>query len=408
MNFPGRYLLIIPLTVTLVVAWFISTTLSTAPRLAEETLKGSGVTMAMAIERLLELDPRPTTLSRYTPRDLAYASVTDDQGTILFHSNPVLVGTIDTPTGNGSPHPEWSRVRLGTGEWIYRLSLPVNPGGKSLHLTLGLHTYRADEVIRSARGGVTIISVATLLLWGITIAIMILMNRLLRQREELDKQREHARLGQMAAVMAHEIRNPLAGIKGFAQLIAFEESSPRIRKHADKIVQQSVRLEHLVDDLLSYARIDDAPAEMVDLSPILDESVALMESEARAQGITIFLETTPTPPVAASRDRVMQILLNLMKNALQAMPEGGNLTIGLREKRGNVFLTVSDTGCGIPPHLREKIFEPFWTSKTHGTGLGLPVCRAIMERLGGSITLESKEGLGTTVTLRFPMKRSRS
>jgi len=340
----GRYLLIIPLVVTIAVIWFVRATLSTAPRLADETLKGSGLTMALAIERLLELERRPTVLATYAPRDLAYASVTDETGIIRFHSNPSLTGKVD-PEFHGIPlRQEWSRVRLGTGEEIQRLSLPIHPGGERLLLTIGLHTYRADEVIRQTREWVTILALSTLLIWGITAVVMVLLQRLIRQREELERQKEHALIGRMAAVMAHEIRNPLAGIKGFAQLMAYEEKIEKIRHHADRIVRQSTRLEQLVTDLLSFSRIDDPTVEPVDLPPLVDEAVALIAEEAKRCGVSLVPSIHPVPPVVAHPDRIMQLLLNLLKNALQAMPEGGTLTIGLREEKGGVTLTVTDTG----------------------------------------------------------------
>lgn len=390
----------------MLVVWFAWTAFRAAPPLAVETLRGAGLSIAAAIEQLAVADPSFRTLARYTTRDIAYFALVDRQGIIHFHTNPGLIGrTSETPD---IPIPasgiSEQRELLGTGEEVYLLRTVIHADHNEYLLVLALHTYRADQVIHRAQIGVTVVSALTAALWGLTLLAVFMFRRDEKRQQQMQRQEELARLGEMGAVMAHEIRNPLAGIKGFAQLIEATDDLETARRHAGKVVSQSLRMETLVDDLLNYARNDIGERNPVNLVEIVQECVTLERSEAAGNNIVFEVDLIDQALVTGNADRLTQLLLNLMKNALQAMPEGGVLRISLQKKSKFIQLHVCDNGTGIPHEHLEDIFNPFWTSKTTGTGLGLALCKKIAEEHGGTIAVSSLIGTGTEFIVTLPSR----
>ena len=222
----------------------------------------------------------------------------------------------------------------------------------------------------------------------------------MQRREEL------ARLGELGAVMAHEIRNPLAGIKGFAQLIECAGGMEQARLYADRIVSQSLRMEVLVDDLLAFAREDRGEPLPVDLAMLVQDCVTMIRMEADPERVEVVHIPQAEITVTLVSDRIIQLLLNLLKNGLQAMPDGGLLRIELENDKKQAIIRISDTGVGIPPENIPHIFEPFWTSKARGTGLGLALCEKVAREHGGNLTVTSVAGSGTTFTLTLSLEVS--
>lgn len=393
---------------TLLVAWFAWSTLQATPPLATATLRSVGFSTATAIEQLIVADNSLQSLEHYSTPDIAYFALIDNQGTIRFHTNPGLIGQSaaanerDKATGSGLSE---TRERLGTGEEVYLLRTALQPNGNDFVLVLALHTYQADMVVRRAETGVSIVTALTVALWGLTTGVFLLLRRDERRRRAAQRREELALLGEMSAIMAHEIRTPLAGIKGFAQLAQKTGDLGQAQQHAGRIVTQSLRLERLVDDLLSFARSERDERQSVDLAALVAECAALLREEAANQGVTI--EACPPRPVHAPImvDRIVQLLLNLMKNALQAMPDGGMLKIALEQNGKSAIIRVTDTGAGIAPENLEMVFAPFWTNRANGTGLGLALCRKVAEEHGGCLTLASQPGHGSIFTLTLPLHR---
>lgn len=402
---PTRLFFILPLCFTLLVAWFGWSALHATRPLAAENLRGAGLASAVAIEQLAGADRSFRSLARYSTPDIAYFALIDRQGSVRFHTNPALIGQT-IPEWNKKIFPAGlseGRERLGTGEEVYLLRTTIRPEHDEYLLVLALHTYRADRVLRRAQTGVTVISILTAALWGLTIALYFLLRRGERHHHEMRHRQELARLGEMGAVMAHEIRNPLAGIKGFAQLLQKSDNLEQNRHYGEIIVAQSLRMETLVADLLSLVREDHDERQTLDLSLLINDCVTLLQLEAAKQQVTITAEEVPPVKITGFGDRIMQMALNLMKNAIQSMPEGGCLHIGLRRDKRWAYLTISDNGSGIAPEDLAHIFEPFWTSKATGTGLGLALCQKIVEVHGGSVTIESSVGLGTKFVVSLPL-----
>lgn len=397
-------ILAVPVCFTLLVSWFALSAHRAAPHIATENLRGAGLSIAAAVEQLAVTDGTFRSLEKFTAPDLAYFALVDDHGVIRFHTSPQLFGSRWSGGGGGvaaSGVEEW-RERLGTGEIAYLLRTRVHAGGAVYRLVLALHTYRADQVIRRARAGVTVVTALTAAIWLLTVLLLFMVRRDERQRREMARRHELARLGEMGAVLAHEIRNPLAGIKGFAQLVLTARDLEQARRHADKIVTQSLRMEALVNDLLAYARDGQETRRSADLCDVLCECAALVQQEASAQGVRIDLDVPSHCLARVMVDRLVQLCLNLMKNAVQAMPDGGVLTVQLRNEVKGCRILIRDTGEGIAPENLARIFEPFWTSKAQGTGLGLALCRKVAEEHGGTLTVTSTLGAGTEFVVVVP------
>lgn len=400
-------LIIIPAGFTLLVCWFSWQAFQSAPAIASENLRGAALAIAAAIEQLAGADHDFTLLSRYSSRDIAYFSLTDRQGILRYHTNRSLIGTTaqDAAAESDRAAIREGRKKLGTGEEIYLMQTAIHPGSGDYFLTLALHTYRADTVLRRAKAGVSIVLFLTASLWLVTVGVLFLLRRDTLRSQEMLRHEELARLGEMGAVMAHEIRNPLAGIKGFAQLVESATNLQEAHRCAEKIITQSLRMEGLVNDLLSLTRQDQGERELVDCTLLVQECVSLIRMEADPERINITVTADEQIQIMALPDRLRQLLFNLLKNGLQAMPDGGLLSVRLASAGQRATLSVSDSGIGIPPDHLPHIFEPFWTSKPKGTGLGLALCRKIAAEHGGRLTVASKPGVGTTFTLILPLSR---
>jgi len=227
---------------------------------------------------------------------------------------------------------------------------------------------------------------------------------------EMDRQRLQERMaavGEMAARMAHEIRNPLASISGSAQMLAShdrrDDSSSRL---LDIVVDESRRLSAILDGFLAYARPRSSAHRRVDLAPMLRDCLKLLErSDERRPGHRLTVDLPDTLPVTGDDELLRQIFWNLTRNALQAMPDGGELTIRGSRSGDRVVLVWRDTGIGMPDQVRSRAFEPFVTTRSKGSGLGLAVVYAAVQEHGGQVTIDSRIGHGTTVVVELPVER---
>jgi PAS domain S-box-containing protein len=258
-----------------------------------------------------------------------------------------------------------------------------------------------------------------------------------RMQHELRRHERLATLGQLSAGVAHEIRNPLAGIGTSAQVLLkrFEPDDNRAR-FVQVILDEVSRLDRIVTSLLQYARPRQPELKPVSLAEVVGRVADLTRDNATAQGVTIeCVHEEGLDPIWIDSDLIHQVLLNLTLNALQAMPSGGTLRYEVgkvrrrRPPRGPgrrsddarapspaaapedagwmefQQVRVIDTGVGIPRGTLAKMFDPFFTTKPSGTGLGLSISQTIMQEHGGSIAVDSKEGRGTTVLLNFPLEK---
>ena len=222
--------------------------------------------------------------------------------------------------------------------------------------------------------------------------------------EELKRNERLAALGEMAAGVAHELRNPLSSIKGLAVLLKsrFSEGGSD-REAADILVREVERLNRSISELLNYARPDRLVKDMVSLNDVLRKAITLIRVDADAAGVVIETDLCPPPDlVHADQDKLSQVFLNLLLNAIQAMNGGGSLKIITRAGQGQLSCRVEDSGCGIAAELLPKVFDPYMTTKSGGTGLGLAMSVKIIEEHGGRIDISSTAGQGTTVVVTLP------
>jgi signal transduction histidine kinase len=227
-----------------------------------------------------------------------------------------------------------------------------------------------------------------------------------RMRAQMVEKEKMAAIGQLAAGIAHEVGNPLSSISSVVQMLKRSRASEPQARQLDLIETHIQRISGTMRQMVSLARPVVERWERVDLGQTLEEAVRLIRFDRRARGLEIMLEPRKgLPQTYALRGQLQQVFINLSLNALDAMPDGGSLTILAGRKRGDIIVTVADTGCGIAPETGRRVFEPFFTTKEpgHGTGLGLAVSYGIIQKHGGTIDFSSTPGKGTVFTVSLPI-----
>jgi two-component system, NtrC family, sensor histidine kinase HydH len=225
--------------------------------------------------------------------------------------------------------------------------------------------------------------------------------------EQLRRAERLSAAGELSAVLAHEIRNPLGSIKGTAEILR-DDYSPGDRKYEflQILLKETDRLNTVVEDFLGLARPGSPAEHPFDVSAELSEVAALSKPEAEARGVRILFSAAAPCIISGDREKLRQAFLNLTLNGLQATPRGGSLSITVEPAEGNsVKIVFSDTGTGIAAENLERIFRPFFSTRRDGTGLGLAITQKIVEGHGGRISVESEPGRGTTFRMVLPVRR---
>ncbi len=219
-----------------------------------------------------------------------------------------------------------------------------------------------------------------------------------------------ASVGGMTAGIAHEIRNPLVSIRTFTQLLPERYQDPEFRSSfLDLTLSEIDRICTLVGELLAYARpAEESELETAHLPSCIERALLLMGTQARSAGVRLesFIAAGAEQAAIAS-DRLEQILLNLVSNALAACDSGGSIELRAFGNEGNAVIEVADTGDGMSPEVVSRAFETFFTTRSEGTGLGLAIVRRLVEQAGGRVAITSTEGAGTTVRLELPLHATR-
>ena len=227
-----------------------------------------------------------------------------------------------------------------------------------------------------------------------------------RLAEQLRRTERVAELGTLASGMAHEIGTPMNVILGRAEYLMDRVTDEPVKKGLKTIVAQVERITRVMNQLLTFARRKPREPRPVALEEVIENSLEMFRERLSNHRVQVSTHIVPDcPHVVADTDQMSQVLINLIMNAVHAMPQGGTLRLGIGRERDMVKLTISDTGHGIPKEVVAKIFDPFFTTKEFGkgTGLGLTVVKGIIEEHQGSITVESEEGNGTTFTILLPI-----
>jgi two-component system sensor histidine kinase HydH len=401
---PGAGLLL-----SVLLAWFAVFQYRQSLPVAEENLRGLSLSLSAAVEALVAKDPSLLALKDFHTMDMAYFALLDRNGKILYHSNNSLIGA-SVPDRRFAPvfasaETVATRTRLGTGEEIYEANVPVHSSGQVMALRLALHTYRSDAVIRRARADVLVVFALLATAWIMGVLLYRFSRRAEAHRQEMSRRERFAQLGEMGAAIAHEIRNPLSGIKGYAQLLLEDSRCPGDGTPAALIVEESLRLERLVNDLLAFVRTRSRPVSAVRIAEVLRCSLGMIAPDAEKQSVRVCTDLSDDLLASGDRDEFEQVFLNLLRNALQSMPEGGILQVGVQREKNSVSIEIRDTGHGIPEDNWLRIFEPFMTTRARGTGLGLAICRKIIEEWGGSIRVAASSPSGTTLEVTLPLFR---
>jgi two-component system sensor kinase FixL len=215
-----------------------------------------------------------------------------------------------------------------------------------------------------------------------------------------------AAVGNTMTHIAHEIKNPLLIIGGFArQLLKVPGLDDKSRHKLSIIAEEVTQLEEMVTEMREFVRRPPAQKRPGQLDTALTAALELFRDTLADHRVTVRrVQETPLPPVIFDPKQVHQVLINLLKNALETMPKGGEITITSRVKGANAEISLADTGEGMSPEVAAKIFQPYFTTKTKGTGLGLAICQGIIADHGGVILVDSTPGQGTTFTIQLPLE----
>ena len=227
------------------------------------------------------------------------------------------------------------------------------------------------------------------------------LERTMNRRERM------AAIGELSAAIAHEIRNPLAAISGSIQLLRGESLSGTEKRLMDIVLRETEQLNRWITDFLNYSRPTPADRKPLDINALVDDSIIVFRRDETLSRVQVVKAEGDPMWVLGDRDRVNQVIWNLLTNAAQSMPDGGKVEVELNSidsgSRPTMEVSVTDEGVGIPPDEEEKIFQPFFTTKERGTGLGLAVVHQIVDEHDGRITVDSEVGRGTTFRVILPM-----
>jgi len=232
------------------------------------------------------------------------------------------------------------------------------------------------------------------------------LNQMRTLRSRLQQADQLVALGTVTAGVAHEIRNPLASLRGLTELLGRDIApDDNRRKYIEAMLTSIDRLNHLIEDLLLFSAPRSGDSMELDLNAAVAETVTMTRLGLGDRPLALTL--TPDRPVPAlvrgSRDRIVQVLTNVILNATQATPDGGVVTVRLEQREGAAVVAVHNTGSFIPPDVRRQLFVPFFTTKSTGTGLGLAIARQIVTGIDGRIDVESDRDTGTTFTIEIPL-----
>jgi signal transduction histidine kinase len=306
-------------------------------------------------------------------------------------------------------------IARGVSRSIVQLSVPVHDAAGKLNEVVGPITLSGNRGIEELDAG----------LRRMATEIDTVVSRLQQSQREVLRAEQLAAVGQLAAGVAHELRNPLMSMKLLVQTASESGESACLEGRDLQVLGDAIgRLERSVTTFLDFARPPALEKRSVELRSIVEDTVRLLSARAISQGVHVECSAPQTPILlTADPGQLRQVLLNLLINGLDAMPRGGKLQIVLSEQEqwgeecqdpisnGDtncskwILIRVLDTGCGLAANIADRIFDPFVTSKETGTGLGLPICRRIIEAHMGEITAGNRSGSGAEFTVRLPQTR---
>jgi two-component system sensor histidine kinase HydH len=333
---------------------------------------------------------------------------------VVAHSKPERVGSRETDADLRRAIADGRTLaRRHAGALVYEVAKPLRlDGDRPGLLRIELSTASMDRVWRRDRMTAVLLAVGVVALGALGLAaIFYVQHRHLGEvaalEAEMERRKRLSTLGNMAAAVAHEIRNPLNAVSmGLQRLRAEHEpaDADEYRALLDLIQGEVRRLNAIVEDFLSLARPLSLKVEPLAVAALVNEVLGLVESEARAAGVTVERDIPgDLPPLPADRGRIVQVMLNLLLNAVQAMPGGGWLGLAANASGDWLTISVTDTGPGIAPDVLPRLFEPYVTTKAKGMGLGLAIARRITEAHGGRIEAGNRPEGGSRFEVILPL-----
>lgn len=367
-----------------------------------ELLEAIGHQLGMAIEnaRLFEENLRARRLWESTFNAISDGISVHTEDMRIVKANRALARILEIPPeqlvgtpccmamlGRETPLPDCAHRRATDGHLSHVREVIERPNGQILRITVDP---LLDEEGRPY-GSVHVVS---------DITERIAMERRIARAEQL------ALIGELAAGLAHEVKNPLAGIKGALEIILerLAEDDPH-RKVLEHVLAETMRINRIISDLLDYARPHRPSRTRIDLNALVERVVATAQLQLPSDRVKLeFRPAADVPPLLVDPDEMQKVILNLLLNAIHAVKGEGHILITTAAGEDNraVRLSITDTGEGIPPENVSKIFRPFFTTKKKGTGLGLATCHRIVTSYGGTITVHSEVGKGSTFTVELP------
>ncbi len=368
-----------------------------------ELLQFIGLQLGMVIEnaRLLDENIRARKLWESTFNAIREGISVHTQDMQMIKANRALGRILDAPLeqligshccmvmlGRHTPLPDCAELRAGNELGCQATEVVERPNGQILRVTVDPlmddkgHPYGSVHVISD-------------------ITDQVMLERRIARAEQL------ALIGELAAGLAHEVKNPLAGIKGALEIVM--EALPEDNEHRrvlDHVLHETLRVNRIISDLLDYARPRASSHTRTDLNRLIEHAITTARLQSTDGPVKIEFHAAPDlPPVIVDPDEMQKVVLNLLLNAMQAVSDYGHvlITATFELQDQTIKLSVTDNGQGIPPESLDKIFRPFYTTKKKGTGLGLATCHRIITAYGGTISVESEIGQGSTFTVTLPV-----
>lgn len=238
--------------------------------------------------------------------------------------------------------------------------------------------------------------------------LMPVLNYIREQTENMARLDRLNVIGEMAASIGHEVRNPMTTVRGFLQFMSQKDEFAGSKEHFALMIDELDRANEIICEFLSLAKNKAMDFHDTDLNNIISEVAPLLQADAIRHNCQLQMDLAAIPPARLDESSIRQLILNLVRNAIEAMPQGGTVRISTAARKGKVALSIRDQGVGIPGEVLEKLGTPFVTTKESGIGLGLAVCYRIAQRHGAIIDVESEAGQGTSFVIAFPAAKKRN
>jgi two-component system sensor histidine kinase HydH len=381
------------IAIVLIAAALVATVLSTRSTV-NDAFAAARDGQAFAVQQavrgdLADLGMRPTQeelatiVKDHSKQGLAYLALLDGRGNVDIAAGTAKLDHSGRPSRAMQTLQVGARVRIEARLQIRRA---WGPGRGNVFLAMEIESPQAAELRSAAARTLAIGLLAALVLVGLAAFLIRLELRRREQERVRERERRLASLGEMSAVLAHEIRNPLASLKGNAQLLAASIEGEKPKAKAQRVVDEAVRLEKLTQDLLAFVRTGELARTAVEPAALVRD---IVEADLSRAPKTWSLDA----------ERMREVIVNLVDNGKAA---GGPVEVRIAEQGRRLVIEVRDHGPGVPAADRDKIFEPFFTGKTQGTGLGLAITRRIVELHRGTITVDDAPGGGALFRIEIP------